>query len=178
MNVAIKAALAAMVLLASSTSVVNAAGAGTGSVTFSGEIIEAACSITPESVDRPVPLGSVSKSQLSGGGVGTKHYFDIELIGCSLTGLTDKTVTATFTGTGTTEVPGALALNGVAGAGILLTEFDGTAITLGTATTPKAITPGSNTLTFGAQLKGQSSTTGTVGTGTFTAVTHFALAYQ
>jgi len=42
MNVAIKAALTAMVLLASSTSVVNAAGAGTGSVTFSGEIIEAA----------------------------------------------------------------------------------------------------------------------------------------
>ena len=71
-----------------------------------------------------------------------------------------------------------LALNGVAGAGILLTEFDGTAITLGTATTPRVITAGSNTLTFGAQLKGQSSTTGTVGTGTFDAVTHFALAYQ
>ena len=47
MNVVIKSALAAMVLLASSVSVVNAAGAGTGSVTFSGEILESACSITP-----------------------------------------------------------------------------------------------------------------------------------
>lgn len=178
MSVVIKSALAAMVLLASSVSVVNAAGAGTGSVTFSGEILESACSITPGSVDQPVALGSVSRAQLSSGGVGTKQYFDIELTGCSVTSLAAKTVTATFTGAGTTEVPGALALNGVSGAGILLTEFDGTAITLGAATTPRVITAGSNTLTFGAQLKGQSSTTGTVGTGTFDAVTHFALAYQ
>ncbi|OZY42365.1 fimbria A protein [Pseudomonas fragi] len=178
MNVAIKSVLAAMVLLASSVSVVNAAGAGTGSVTFSGEILESACSITPQSVDQQVSLGSVSKSQLNNSGVGTKQYFDIELTGCSLTDLSAKTVTATFTGAGTTAVPGALALNGVTGAGILLTEFDGTAITLGTATTAKGITAGSNTLTFGAQLKGQPTATGTVGTGTFDAVTHFALAYQ
>ncbi|NMY55066.1 type 1 fimbrial protein [Pseudomonas sp. WS 5051] len=168
-----KSALASMVLLACSASVASAAGAGSGTVTFSGEILESACSITPESVDQPVPLGSVSKSQLNNGGIGTKQYFNIEL-----TGLTDNTVKATFTGTGATAVPGALALNGVAGAGILLTEFDGTAITLGTATRPKGITAGSNTLTFGAQLKGQTSTTTTVGTGTFTAVTNFALAYQ
>lgn len=173
-----KSALASMVLLACSASVASAAGAGSGTVTFSGEILESACSITPESVDQPVPLGSVSKSQLNNGGIGTKQYFNIELTGCSLTGLTDNTVKATFTGTGATAVPGALALNGIAGAGILLTEFDGTAITLGTATRPKGITAGSNTLTFGAQLKGQTSTTTTVGTGTFTAVTNFALAYQ
>ena len=58
-----KSALASMVLLACSASVASAAGAGSGTVTFSGEILESACSITPESVDQPVPLGSVSKYQ-------------------------------------------------------------------------------------------------------------------
>lgn len=178
MNVLFKSALASMVFLVSSASVVNAAGAGSGTVTFSGEIIEAACSLTPESVALTVPMGSVSKSELSGGGFGIKEYFDLELTGCSLSGLTSNTVKATFTGTASSAVTGALALNGVDGAGILLTEFDGTAITLGTATSAKAITAGNNTLTFGAQLKGQPTASGNVGTGSFTAVTNFALAYQ
>ena len=47
MNVVIKSALASMVLLAGSASVVHAAGAGAGTVTFKGSIIEAACSIDP-----------------------------------------------------------------------------------------------------------------------------------
>lgn len=66
MNIAIKAALASMVLLAGPASVAHAAGAGAGTVTFKGAIIEAACSIDPESVDQTVGLGQVAKSALAG----------------------------------------------------------------------------------------------------------------
>lgn len=67
MNIAIKTALASMVFLAGSASVVHAAGAGQGTVTFKGAIIEAACSIDPESVDQTIGLGQVAKSALTGG---------------------------------------------------------------------------------------------------------------
>ncbi len=33
---------------------------GSGTVTFSGEIIDAPCSITPDSVDQTVPMGQIS----------------------------------------------------------------------------------------------------------------------
>ena len=68
MKYVLKSALASMVLLAGSASIAQAAGAGSGTVTFEGAIIEAACSIKPESVDQTVSLGQVARSQLAVGG--------------------------------------------------------------------------------------------------------------
>lgn len=177
MNVVMKSALASMVLLAGSASVAHAAAAGEGSVTFKGAIIEAACSIDPESVDQTVGLGQVAKSQLTGGGNASPQDFYIKLTGCDVASLTDKTVTTTFTGAGSADVPGALGIVGDArGAGIMMVDGTGTTVVLGTATTPQILADGSNTLSFGAYLKGQA--TGDITPGEFTAVTNFSLAYQ
>lgn len=176
MKYAMKSALASMVLMAGSISMVQAAGAGT--ITFEGSIVEAACSISPESVDQTVGLGQVAKSRLDSGGEGDPEAIYIKLIGCDVSGLTDKTVTTTFTGAGSTDVPGALGIVGTArGAGIMMRDGSGASIVLGTPTTPQLIADGSNTLVYGAYLKG-SATAGAVVPGEFTGITNFSLAYQ
>ncbi len=177
MSVSFKTALASMILLAGSSSAVYAAGAGGGTVTFEGAIIEAACSIDPDSVDQTVKLGQVAKSQLEAGGNASPEAFYIKLKGCDLASLTDKTVTTTFTGAASAAVPGALGIVGDAqGAGIMMVDGSGTVITLGTATIPQLLQDGNNTLTYSAYLKGAAS--GTITPGEFTAVTNFSLAYQ
>lgn len=177
MNFVLKTVAASMVMLTASVSGVHAAGAGTGTITFEGEILEAACSIQPDSVDQTVPLGQVAKSQLSTGGITSPESFQIELTGCALTALTDKTVTATFTGAASTEVAGALGISGTAGgAGIMMVDGAGAPIVLGTPTRTQLLQTGDNTLVFGAYLKGKP--TGDITPGAFSAVTNFSLAYQ
>lgn len=177
MNASLKTALASMALLASSSSAVYAAGAGGGTVTFEGVIIEAACSIDPESVDQTVGLGQVAKSQLAAGGNSSPETFKIKLKGCDISSLTDNTVTSTFTGAESAAVPGALGIVGDAkGAGIMMEDGSGTTVVLGTATKPQLIQDGNNELIFGAYLKG--AATGDITPGEFTAVTNFSLAYQ
>lgn len=177
MSSAMKTALASMVLLAASTSVVYAAGAGSGVVKFEGEIIEAACSITPGTSDQLVKFGQVATSQLKSGGMSLPQKIEIELEGCSLDDLTDQTVTATFTGTESVDVPKALGITGTAkGAGIVIVDDLGAAIELGKASAPRMIGAGKNTLLFGAYMKGMAA--GDLTHGEFTAITNFALAYQ
>ncbi|KQB52251.1 fimbria A protein [Pseudomonas endophytica] len=176
MKCVFKTALASMVLLAGTASIAQAAGAGAGTVTFEGAIIEAACSIKPESVDQTIGLGQVAKSQLEAGGVADPEEFYIQLVGCDTSTL--KTVTTTFTGAESAAVPGALGIVGTAGgAGIMMRDGTGSQIVLGTATKPQVLQDGDNTLSFGAYLQG-SSTVGAVTPGQFTAVTNFSLAYQ
>ena len=67
--------------------------------------------------------------------------------------------------------------NGTAGgAGIMMVDGSGKAITLGAATTAQQFQNNNNTLSFGAYLKGKA--TGTITPGDFSAVTNFSLAYQ
>ncbi|WP_070411390.1 fimbrial protein [Pseudomonas lundensis] len=176
MKYVLKSALASMVLLAGSASIAHAAGAGSGTVTFEGAIIEAACSIKSESVDQTVSLGQVARSQLADGGYADPEPFYIKLVGCDTSTL--KTVTTTFTGAESAAVPGALGIVGTAsGAGIMMRDGTGTQIVLGTATKPQALQVGDNQLSFGAYLQG-STATDAVKPGKFTAVTNFSLAYQ
>ncbi|WP_423055262.1 fimbrial protein, partial [Aeromonas salmonicida] len=49
-------------------SAVAAGGAGSGKVTFNGEIINAPCSVAPESVDQVVEMGQISTKELVKGG--------------------------------------------------------------------------------------------------------------
>ena len=116
MKFATKTALVSLFMLAGSASMVQAAGAGQGTVTFEGAIIEAACSIAPESVDQTVGLGQIAKSQLEEGGASHPEPFEIKLVGCDTTTL--KSVSTTFTGGVSKDVPGALGIVGTAsGAG-------------------------------------------------------------
>ncbi|WP_095109982.1 fimbrial protein [Pseudomonas sp. Irchel 3E20] len=155
---------------------VTAAQAADGTVTFLGSVHSGACSIKPESVDQSVHLGSIAKHQLMAGGKSTPRSVFIELEGCDLTGLTDKTVTTTFTGAPSAAVPGALGtVGGAGGVGIMMTHGD-KLVELGVPTTPQLITAGNNTLEFGAYVQG--AATAPIIPGDFSAVANFTLAYQ
>ncbi len=169
----IKTALLSVGLLMGSMSVANAAD---GTVTFLGSVHSGACSIKPESVDQTVRLGAIAKHQLQAGGKSEARRVLIELEGCDLTGLTDNTVTTTFTGAPSNAVPGGVGTVGSAGnIGIMMTH-GGKLVELGVPTTPQAIVAGDNTLEFGAYVQG--AATGDIVPGDFSAVTNFTLAYQ
>ncbi|MBF6026501.1 type 1 fimbrial protein [Pseudomonas sp. P115] len=173
MKTKMKTVLLSVGLLVGSASVVHAAD---GTVTFIGSVHSGACSIKPESVDQSVHLGAIAKHQLQSGGKSEARPVRIELEGCDLTGLTDNTVTTTFTGAPSTVVPGAIGtVGGAGGVGIMMTH-GGKLVELGVPTTPQAIVAGDNTLEFGAYVQG--AATGTIVPGNFSAVTNFTLAYQ
>jgi type 1 fimbria pilin len=168
-----KTALLSVGLLLGSASVVNAAD---GTVTFMGSVHSGACSIKPDSVDQTVNLGAIAKHQLQSGGKSEARRVLIELEGCDLTGLTDKTVTTTFTAAPSSAVPGAIGtVGGAGGVGIMMTHGS-KLVELGVPTTPQAIVVGDNTLEFGAYVQG--AATDPIVPGSFSAVTNFTLAYQ
>lgn len=173
MKTKMNVALLSVGLLMGSMSVANAAD---GTVTFVGSVHSGACSIKPDSVDQTVNLGAIAKHQLQTGGKSEARSVKIELEGCDLTGLTDNTVTTTFTGAPSSTVPGAIGTVGGAGnVGIMMTH-GGKPVVLGVATTPQLIAVGDNTLEFGAFVQGAAA--GDVVPGAFSAVTNFTLAYQ
>ncbi|KAA8560882.1 Fimbria A protein [Pseudomonas extremaustralis] len=173
MKTKMKTALLSLGLLVGSMSVAHAAD---GTITFTGSVHSGACSIKPESVDQSIPLGAIAKHQLESGGKSEARPVRIELEGCDLTGLTDNTVTTTFTGAPSSVVPGAIGtIGGAGGVGIMMTHGS-KPIELGVPTTPQAIAAGNNTLQFGAYVQG--AATGAIVPGSFTAVTNFTLAYQ
>lgn len=168
-----KTALLSIGLLAGSMSVANAAD---GTVTFLGSVHAGACSIKPDSVDQTVRLGAIAKHQLQSGGKSEARRVLIELEGCDLAGLTDNTVTTTFTGAPSTVVPGAIGtVGGAGGVGIMMTHA-GDLVKLGVPTAPQIIAAGNNTLEFGAYVQG--AATDPIIPGDFSAVTNFTLAYQ
>lgn len=71
--------------------------AGSGTVTFTGSIIEAPCSIAPGEENLEVPLGQVSNVTLAAGGSSSAQPFSIQLEGCNLED--NNQVTVTFNGT-------------------------------------------------------------------------------
>ncbi|WP_145496481.1 fimbrial protein [Yersinia bercovieri] len=152
---------------------------GHGTVKFTGSIIDAPCSITPETIEQTVDLGEISNKSLLNGGKSNPRPFDIKLESCDLSGLTDKTVTITFTGPESSVQPGYLAIVGssASGAAIGITNDEGTNIPLGTASSATKTQQGDNTLTYSAYLKGNGGST-TVVPGSFTSVANFTLAYQ
>ncbi|WP_442799680.1 fimbrial protein [Pseudomonas sp. HN11] len=168
-----KTALLSIGLLMGSMSIAQAAD---GTITFLGSVHSGACSIKPDSVDQSVHLGAIAKHQLQTGGKSEARRVLIELEGCDLTGLTDNTVTTTFTAAPSSVVPGAIGTIGGAGnIGIMMTHGS-KLVELGVPTTPQAIAAGDNTLEFGAYVQGAAA--GEIVPGDFSAVTNFTLAYQ
>lgn len=168
-------ALATGTILVSGT--VNAASPGHGTVTFTGSIINAPCSITPDTIDQTVNLGQISYKMLASDGMSPPRSFQIKLENCDVTALADKTVTAMFTGTESTLRPGYLAIQGTAsGASIAITADNGKNITLGQIAPATVIQDNNNTLRFAAYLHG--SRKERVLPGEFTSVANFTLAYQ
>lgn len=153
-----------------------AADQGHGTVEFWGSIIDAPCSIDPNSGDQRVPLGQVSANALKDGGRSVSNTFKIKLLQCSTE--TYKTVQTTFTGAEVAAIlPGSLGIEGLAqNAAVVITDAGGTQIKLGEPTKAQTIRDGSNDLNFAAYLKG--SETDAAVPGDFTAIATFALTYQ
>ncbi|WP_371974539.1 fimbrial protein [Lelliottia nimipressuralis] len=151
-----------------------------GKVTFTGNITDSACSISPESSDQTVDLGQISIKDLTDGDKTTKpRDFDITLENCVLDQDGANTVTVTFGGTSSEFEPGILGVSGTAsGVGVAIAEQNSSSGFLPLNTPSKAmdIMNGSNTMHFSAYLMGDESATPTEGE--FTAVANFILAYQ
>ncbi|VEA61112.1 Fimbria A protein precursor [Serratia plymuthica] len=154
---------------------------GHGTVTFTGSIIDAPCSINPEAVDQTVDLGQVSNVALKDGGKSTPRNFSIDLENCELTTVApgkNNTVTLTFTGMESAANNGLLGITGTAkGASIAITDGSGEVIELGTATKAQTLQNGNNSLSFAAYLQGDNASTGVV-PGDFQSIADFTLAYQ
>lgn len=172
-----KIVLAVAMASAMATGAANAADQGHGTVKFVGSIIDSPCSITPDSVDQTVNLGEVSSKALMDSGKSSPQAFDIKLENCDVSSLSDKTVTATFTGTESTALPGFLAIAGTAsGASVGITADDGSSIKLGDASPAVTIADGNNDMHFAAFLQGNGASS--VVPGDFTSVASFTLNYQ
>lgn len=154
-----------------------AASAGNGTVSFSGSIISAPCSIAPGEENQEVPLGQVSDVTLKAGGASSAQPFSIKLEGCNLE--KDNIVKVTFNGTeevtGETNT-GLLRITGDAsGAAVKIMNTSGAQINVNSEYQQQYV-KGDNELKFTAALQGIKG--GAVVPGNFTAVTNFTLAYE
>lgn len=170
----------ATVFAFSAISGAQAADQGHGKVTFTGSIIDAPCSITPNSVDQTVDLGQISKVALLNGGKSTPRNFSIDLENCSFgTPATKNKVQVTFTGMEAAAKNGLLGITGTAtGAGVAITQADGEVIKLGVPTKEQTLQDGNNTLSFAAYMQGDSASSAVITEGEFQAVADFTLAYN
>lgn len=156
---------------------VNAAHADT--VTFTGSIIDAPCSITPDTADQTVDLGEVASHALENGGASSPRPFSIDLENCDISDATQDEVSVTFSGGADAVDNTMLGLTGsAAGAGIVIADQSGAGkIDLNTASNIQKLQTGDNTLQFSAYLQGEGASA-TIVPGDFTSVANFTLAYQ
>lgn len=175
-----KIMLSAVVALGMSSMAALAANQGQGSVKFTGAIIDAPCSIAPESVDQTVELGQVSSALLKKGGKSSPKEFNINLEDCVIEE-NKKNVSVTFTGvnSGVAGHDGMLGISGQAsGASVAITDAGGKLIKLGSASPLKGVNEGHTALRFAAYLQGDGSEDAVVVPGDFTAIADFTMAYQ
>lgn len=176
----IKSIAMATLLVLGGASAANAADQGHGKVTFKGAIIEAPCSIAPESIDQTIELGQISNMDLADGGKSSPKAFEIALQNCNVSSLT-KGVQLTFTGASAAfdEDNKTLGIVGTgSGAGVQITSGNGEVVTINTATPFQQIQDGSNTLQFSAYLKGNGGDVSTITAGEFSSVADFTLSYE
>ncbi len=162
---------------------VSSVHANTGKVTFTGSIIDSACSIAPGSLDQTVSLGAISNvvlAQNGNTGSSTPQRFTIELQDCVIAtpGTLDK-VSTRFTGATSSYDSESLALTGglAGGASIQIFTNDGEKVKVNTATAGQQVGNGNNSLIFTANVKGGGSTA-TIRPGTFQVPANFVLSYN
>lgn len=181
MNKTASAIILAMGMVAAGA---NAADQGNGKVTFTGSIIDAPCSITPETADQTVALGQVASHLLKDGGTSAPKNFTIDLENCEFGTSSDpearaaagNSVAVTFSGAASTLDSTLLGLTGeAAGAGIAIKDESGKIVDLGTPSSLYNLTGTNPSLGFTAYLKGVSST---ITPGDFESVANFTMDYQ
>lgn len=173
-----KTTVAAAMLFALCANVNAAPSQGSGTVNFVGAIVDAPCSITPESVDQTVDMGQIANATLDTYGESAPQKFAIKLEGCAFE--TAKSVDVTFTGAADNTAKDQLQLQGSAkGAAIeMINMKSGEKIVLGKASNFDGLIDGSNTLNLSAKLVKTSADENDIVPGNFTATTNFVLAYK
>lgn len=171
----------------------HAAGSNTAKVTFVGNLVDSPCSVTLETEDQTVNMGSsIGNGTLSNGQttVDKARTFHIDLEGC--TWATEKNMNVVFTtGAGTTAATGAadnLALMKTDGTGAIsnvslaIGDAGKVNIKLGDTYTQEikdldgdTILDRNQSLNFTAWLVG--AATGTVGTGEFSSAANVTISY-
>lgn len=156
----------------------NAADQGHGKITFEGTVIEAACSINPDSLDQTVPLGSIARHQLLSGGKSTPRDFSIKLEDCDAK--IGSNAEVTFNGPAGDKGEGldkAFATTGVAAGtvGVVITQAGGVIVEPNKPAAAIALNDGENELAFQAYAQGGTTT---VATGAFSATANFVMNYK
>ncbi|RDR25686.1 fimbrial protein [Escherichia marmotae] len=154
---------------------VNAASSshGQGSVTFNGTIIDAPCSIAPDSVNQSIYFGQVSKSHLNAGGISVTQPLNIKLLSCE----PNKSVKVSFTGSTVSNDKKALGTTGNTGTAVVISGPDGQLISFdGTAGSSQNLKEGENILNYSTWVKAIAKDS--VQEGDFTAVANFNLIYE
>lgn len=177
------ATLVSGMMCTSAFAVEHATNQGHGKVTFKGEIIDAPCSISSDSIDQTVELGQIANTILADGGTSFPKQFTIELEDCVLEAGTNDKVQITFSGASAgfnSKLLGVTGLTGEVGnVGIQITDTQGAPIDMGMTTTQKhQLQNGSNTLQYSAYLVGASVPVDQIPLGKFEGVTNFTLAYN
>ncbi|MGL5006065.1 MAG: fimbrial protein [Plesiomonas sp.] len=132
------------------------AAGGLGTITFTGTVVAAPCSVDPVSQTLTVPMGTYNAEDVNAG-VSNEVPFSIKLTACDVTTL--KNAAVTFNGTASTT-PAWLANGDTAGGAIKISDNVGNQIDLGTLSQSTALVTGSNELLFKAQyLKDQVNVT-------------------
>ncbi|EPF17720.1 Fimbria A protein precursor [Cedecea davisae] len=156
----------------------NAADQGHGKITFEGTVIEAACSINPDSLDQTVSLGSIARHQLLSGGKSTPRDFSIKLEDCDAK--IGSNAEVTFNGPAGDQGEGldkTFATTGVAAGtvGVVITQAGGVIVEPNKPATAIALNDGENELAFQAYAQGGTTT---VATGAFSATANFVMNYK
>lgn len=152
---------------------------GGGQIDFTGKIIDAPCTVAPESTEIPVNMGQVSSKILANGGNSQTETFEIKLLDCP----TDRqhSVKIKFGGTANAIESTLFGLLGSAkGAGIALVDSSGKQIAPEEMSNVSSLSGGTNVLRFGAYLKGTPGASNNVAVvpGDFNTVVNFSLMYD
>lgn len=156
------------------SNVVNAS----GTINFTGNIIEQTCEVTPGDENQIVNLGDVAKSDLDGsvGKVSAAKRFSIGLVNCPES---MSMVAVRFAGTPHSEDANILALSTgstpATGVGVALYEVNDTFIPLNSDSVKQNIVNNAAQLDFVAKYR---STSADVTAGSANAVTNFTLVYN
>ncbi|MGF6350727.1 fimbrial protein [Variovorax sp. W2I14] len=162
--------------------------AADGTINFTGEIVDAPCSISPNSQNLTVPLGKVSRTAFDGATAGTASVgkkatpakFTIDLLGC---GASATGATVSFSGVGDTDATllrlanaGQVGVGSASGVAIELGDSTGAKIALNTGSSGEYILGlGDNSLKFQAAYV---ATKTAVTVGPANAVAQFTVAYK
>lgn len=149
-------------------------GQGSGKIKFKGVVIDAPCSIAPDSVDKEVDLGEVTTAVINANKKSTAVPVDINLENCQLDDPADETdtpvtkVDVTFTSAATDATDTSLMSNtyasGAQNVGVRLLDNNEANITLGSAQTVDLLSGSTTqTLHFKALMEVAQGKTATAG---------------